>query len=71
MTIYEFAKKCMNDEEFNAGGIITNERKYLDAVGFSYTVKGGAVQIIGDDAEEFYRAMEVLRKLNNRYSKAK
>ncbi len=71
MTVYEFAKKCMNDEEFNAGGIVSNERKYLDAVGFSYMVKGGAVQIIGDDTAEFYRAMEALRKLNNKYSKAK
>lgn len=70
MTVYEFAKRCMNDEEFNTGGIVTNERTYLDAVGFSYTVKGGSVHSISDDAEEFYRAMEVLRKLNNKYSKA-
>ena len=53
MTVYEFAKKCMDDSEINAGGIVTNERKYLDAVGFTYTVKGGSVQCIGDDAEEF------------------
>ena len=31
MTVYDFAKKCMADPEFNRGGIVKNERKYLDA----------------------------------------
>ena len=69
MTIYEFAKKCMNDEEFNAGGIVTNERRYLDAVGFSYTVSNGAVQSVDTDATEFYTAMATLKRLNDKYEK--
>ena len=43
MTVYDFAKKCMADPEFNRGGIVKNERKYLDAVGFQYMVEDGQV----------------------------
>lgn len=68
MTVYEFAKKCMADKEFNAGGIVTNERKYLDAVGFEYTVLGGQVSEEGDDLAEFYKAMITLKKLNDKYN---
>lgn len=69
MTVYEFAKKCMNDKEFNNGGIITNERKYLDAVGFEYTVKEGCIASSGEDLSRFYDAMFILRNLNEKYSK--
>lgn len=69
MTVYEFAKKCMNDEEFNNGGIVKNERKCLDAVGFEYTVKDGCVSCTGADAAEFYKAMSILRDLQKKYTK--
>lgn len=71
MTVYDLAKKCMKDEEFNRGGIIKNERKYLDAVGFAYKVDGGVVVECGDDAHEFYEAMCTLAKLNQKYSERK
>lgn len=67
MTVYEFAKKCMDDEEFNRGGIIENEREYLDAVGFEYTVENGCVSRCGKDLSEFYCAMTVLMDLNEKY----
>lgn len=67
MTVYEFAKKLMNDSEFNAGGIPANERKYLDAVGFEYTVKDGQVWDYADDLAEFYKAMSTLATLNHKY----
>ena len=69
MTVYEFAKKCMADEEFNKGGIVKNERKYLDAVGFQYTVKGGEIVDSGEDLKEFYEAMHTLLFLQDKYSK--
>ena len=69
MTVYEFAKVCMKDVEFNRGGIVTNERKHLDAVGFEYTVKGGVIVESGEDLAKFYDAMATLRELNEKYSK--
>lgn len=69
MTVYEFAKKLMNDEEFNRGGIIKNERKYLDAVGFDYKVSGGCVSESGEDLGRFYTAMQILLDLNDKYKK--
>ena len=69
MTVYEFAKKCMNDEEFNRGGIIKNERKYLDAVGFEYTVKDGGIESLGEDLGKFYDAMTTLLTLNDKYTR--
>lgn len=69
MTVYEFAKKCMNDEEFNRGGIVKNERKYLDAVGFEYTVKDGVIESFGDDLKEFYDAMSTIMCLNQKYTR--
>lgn len=69
MTVYEFAKKCMNDSEFNRGGIVKNERKYLDAVGFEYTVKDGVVYDSGDDLAQFYDAMATLLMLQQKYAK--
>lgn len=68
MTVYEFAKKLFKDEEFNCGGIIANERKYLDAIGFEYTVKDGCLYGMGDDLKAFYEAMATLQMLNKKYS---
>ena len=67
MTVFDFARKCMNDEEFNRGGIVKNERKWLDAVGFRYTVEGGQIVDSDDDVSEFYKAMYTLLMLNNKY----
>jgi len=67
MTVYDFAKKCMDDEEFNRGGIIKNERKYLDDIGFEYSVKFGCVYSHGEDLAAFYSAMQTLLDLNNKY----
>ena len=69
MTVYDFAKKCMADPEFNRGGIVKNERKYLDAVGFQYMVEDGQVINGGADMHEFYDAMMTLLMLNNKYAK--
>ena len=69
MDIYGFAKKLMKDEEFNRGGIIANERKYLDAVGFEYTMADGVVKCGGDDLHKFYEAMSTLLELQKKYSK--
>ena len=68
MTVFEFAKKLMKNEEFLAGGIAKNERKMLDAVGFEYTMKNGTIHHVGDDATEFYNAMATLVKLQKKYS---
>ena len=67
MTVFEFAKKCMNDKEFCAGGIVKNEKKQLDAVGFSYMVERGEIAQYGDDAEKFYSALVTLVKLQKKY----
>lgn len=69
MTVYDFAKKCMADPEFNRGGIVKNERKYLDAVGFQYIVEDGQVINGGTDMHDFYDAMMTLLRLNNKYAK--
>lgn len=69
MTVYEFAKKCMADTEFNKGGIVRNERKYLDAVGFQYTVKGGEIVDCSEDLHQFYEAMQTLLDLQIKYLK--
>lgn len=68
-TVYDFAIKCMKDEEFNRGGIVEDEREYLDLVGFEYTVKGGCISASGEDLARFYEAMTILRDLNAKYSK--
>ena len=69
MTVYDLAKKCMADEEFNRGGILKNERKYLDDIGFEYTVKDGRIYSHGEDLSSFYHAMEALCYLNIKYKK--
>lgn len=70
MTVYDLAKKCMADDEFNRGGILKNERKYLDDIGFEYTVKDGCVYSYGDDLSKFYNAMETLSNLNRKYKRS-
>lgn len=69
MTVFEFAKKLMKNEEFMRGGIIPNERKYLDNVGFEYTVKDGVITQSGEDLAKFYDAMYTLVELEKKYSK--
>lgn len=69
MTVYDFAKKLMNDDEFNRGGVMKNERKYMDAIGFEYTVKDGCVESYGDDLRDFFSAMCTLCDLNRKYAK--
>lgn len=69
MTVYDFAKKLMNDDEFNRGGVMKNERKYMDAIGFEYTVKDGCVESYGDDLRDFFSAMCTLCDLNRKYTK--
>lgn len=69
MTVYEFAKVCMNDDEFNRGGIVKNEREYLDKVGFDYKVSRGVICELGDDLKNFYNAMQILLELQNKYKK--
>lgn len=69
-TVYSFAKHCMNDPEFNHfGGLPTNERRFLDAIGFDYTVKDGDIQEEGEDLKVFYRAMATIRRLHYKYKK--
>ena len=67
-TVYSFAKRLMADEEFNMGGIIENEQKYLDAIGFPYHLdEDGCVQTDGD-TNTFYEAMITIWKLHQKYS---
>lgn len=67
-TVYSFAKKLMDDKEFNCGGIIENERKYLDAIGFDYTIDEDGNVSDGEDLTEFYSAMITIWKLHRKYS---
>lgn len=69
ITVYDFAKACMKDPEFNKGGIPKSERKWLDEIGFEYTVKDGCVYNYGEDLDDFYKAMTTLCNLQRKYSK--
>ena len=69
MNVYEFVEKLLHDEEFNGGGIVKNEREYLDLIGFEYTVKDGIIAGEGEDLKAFYEAMETIRQLNLKYKK--
>lgn len=67
-TVYSFAKRLMADDEFNCGGIIENEQRYLDAIGFPYHLdEDGCVQTDGD-TNTFYEAMITIWKLHQKYS---
>ena len=68
MTVYDFARKCMKDPEFNCGGIPKNERKCLDAIGFDYSIVDGCM-CEGEDLYRFYQAMCTLKALNDKYKK--
>lgn len=68
-TVYDFAKKLMADAEFNRGGIMKNERKYIDSIGFDYEVHGGVLDTYGEDLNKFFSAMCTLCELNRKYSK--
>lgn len=68
MTVYDFCKKLMADPEFNRGGIMKNERKYIDAIGFEYSVKGGQIEEYGEDLRQFFSAMCTLCELNRKYN---
>jgi len=68
-TVYSFVRHCLNDREFNAGGIPTKEKHYLDAIGFNYTVKDGNVEEAGEDLTAFYEAMTTIKRLNDKYKK--
>lgn len=69
MNVYEFVEKLLHDEEFNGGGIVKNEREYLDSIGFKYTVEDGVITEGGEDLRAFYEAMETIRQLNLKYKK--
>lgn len=69
MTVIQFFNKCLKDPETRAGGIMENERKYLDAVGFKYTVEDGRVVEYGEDLDEFYKILYSLLRLEKKYSK--
>ena len=67
-TVYSFAKRLMADDEFNRGGIIENEQRYLDAIGFDYEKDAnGTICASGADLAEFYQTMEVIRCLHKKY----
>ena len=67
-TVYDFAKKLMDDEEFNRGGIMKDERKYIDSIGFEYTIHWGQLYGHGEDLHEFFTAMWTLHELNKKYA---
>lgn len=69
VTVYDFARKLMRDEEFNRGGIMKNERKYIDAIGFDYTVHGGQLDEYGEDLRKFFDAMCTLCMLQKKYNR--
>ena len=68
-TVFDFAKKLMADKEFLAGGIMHNEREWLDNIGFEYTVSDGCVHSHGEDLSEFYSAMQTLLDLQKKYER--
>lgn len=69
ITVFDFAKHCMTDKEFLSGGISNKERKWLDAIGFEYTMKDGCIYQNGEDLHEFYTAMYTLLRLQKKYYK--
>lgn len=69
MTVVQFFNKCLKDPEARAGGIIKNERKYLDDIGFKYTVEDGQIVEYGEDLHEFWEIFYSLLRLEKKYSK--
>ena len=65
-TIYGFAKHCMNDLEFNCGGIPSKEKTYAAGLGMAMYRPDGYV-IGSEDLNKFYDAMNILRDLHIKY----
>ena len=65
-TIYGFARHCMNDLEFNCGGIPTNEVSWLLSLGIGGVNPDGTI-ISTDDLSQFYDALTTLRNLHLKY----
>lgn len=68
-TVYGFAKHCMQDDEFQRGGIPTGETDWLKSIGMEFTVHEDGVIEIGEDASRFYTAMATLYELDRKYSR--
>ena len=65
-SIYGFAKHCINDLEFNCGGIPSKEKQYATALGLAMYRPNGEV-MASDDLNEFYKALAILRDLHIKY----
>lgn len=61
-TVYNFARHCLSDKEWNMGGIPTKENYYLKKLEWN---------IDSDELEEFYNALRIIWKLDNKYNKGK
>lgn len=59
-TLINFVKHCMEDEEFNRGGIPTKEKMYLKKLG---------IDIGSEELGMFYDAMYLLYELNKKIEK--
>ena len=68
-TVYSFVRHCLNDHEFNVGGIPTKEKHYLDAIGFEYRMKDGEICWVSQDVSAFYDAMYTIKELCDKYKK--
>ena len=53
-TVYNFAKHCLNDPEWNAGGMPTKEEYYLKKLGWTTE---------SDELEIFYNALRKIWRL--------
>ena len=70
MTIYDFARACMRDAEFNKGGIVKNEKKYLDGLGIQYHLdEWGNLYSDDENLDKFYNAMYTLLYLKLEFDK--
>lgn len=56
-TLMNFVKHCMEDEEYNRGGIPTKEKMYLKKLG---------IEIGSEELRMFYDAMYILYELNKK-----
>lgn len=67
-TIYDFARHCMKDKEFNRGGLPSREYEFFDALGLYYCIgEHGEIKSVSSDIEKFYEAMTTLYELNKKY----
>lgn len=51
-TVYAFAKHCMEDDEFNRGGLPAKEAYYLKKLGWNRE---------SDELAEFYKALTTIQ----------